>query len=51
MVVWAEGNSGVRARPCDHTVLGGLGALMPMGALVGELGTSSSAGCGSRGFT
>lgn len=39
MVVWAEGNSGVRARPCDHIVMG-------LGALVGVLGTSSSAGCG-----
>lgn len=46
VVVWAEGNSGVGARPCDHIVMGGLRALVPVGALVGVLGTSGSAGCG-----
>lgn len=40
MPAWAEGNAGVRARACGPIMMGGLGALAGLGAVVGVLDTA-----------
>lgn len=44
MFVWAEGNSGARARPCDHIVMGTGGTGASGGTGGGAGGTGGGAG-------